>query len=86
VHRTPQCDRCYLLFGTIDELKAHRQRLESCQIGCSELKEGIDESQWQKIERVLRAKTDKGKSAVDKWYDIWEILFPKVQRPSNPCM
>jgi hypothetical protein len=58
-----------------------------------ELKEGIDNQQWEMIERILRirkAKTETGKTQLQeddiaKWFAIWRILFPHIPEPSNPC-
>jgi hypothetical protein len=56
-----------------------------CDIGFSSLKEGIDDDQWEKIDNVLCKKGQKHISDFDRWYTIWDILFPDVKAPSNPC-
>ena len=41
-----------------------------------------------KIKRVRKGASDdrKGtKNDWEKWYEIWEVLFPGMQRPENPC-
>ncbi|RFU28008.1 hypothetical protein B7463_g8322, partial [Scytalidium lignicola] len=77
-----------IIFKDIDELQVH-QRSEICPKKSSALKEGIDDSQWAKIEDILRAKrgmslTEKRKHDIDKWFDIWRIIFPHLSPPSNP--
>jgi hypothetical protein len=54
------------------------------------LKEGIDDAQWAKIEHLLKSKRglsaqDKMKHDMDKWFEIWKLLFPDVSPPSHPC-
>jgi hypothetical protein len=61
----------------------------------SELKEGIDDSQWEMIENalkvsrtgLLKTKTSRTQSQqdIDKWFAIWKIIFPGSPEPSNPC-
>ena len=55
-------------------------------------KEGIDSSQWVKIDDVFKVKrTRKGNNRthkphdIEKWFKVWEILFPDEPKPSNPC-
>ena len=49
--------------------------------------EGIDHSQWVQIDKILKVKRDKGKhkSDIDKWFELWEVLFPNVPTPVHPC-
>jgi hypothetical protein len=54
------------------------------------MKQGIDDDQWQKIEDLLRVKRklripDKGKHDIDKWFEMWKILFPSMPLPEHPC-
>ena len=53
-------------------------------------KEGIDDEQWANIEDLLKVKRglrapEKMQHDIDKWFGIWELLFPNVPPPSNPC-
>jgi hypothetical protein len=55
-----------------------------------DLKEGIDDGQWAKIEHVLKTKRglsapDKMKHDIEKWFEIWKLLFPTIPPPSHPC-
>jgi hypothetical protein len=57
------------------------------------LKEGIDNSQWKKIEDVLKVqRVRKGATSsprpphdIQKWFEIWKILFPDAREPESPC-
>ena len=42
---------------------------------------------WLQIEKILKVKRDKGKdkSDIDKWFELWEVLFPNVPTPVHPC-
>ncbi|CZR67959.1 uncharacterized protein PAC_17858 [Phialocephala subalpina] len=83
-HRLSQCDRCYVLFQDSEALVEHRQLPKPCEKGDFALKEGIDDGQWEKIVHVLKKTTQKGRSDVEKWYDIWEILLPNTPPPRTP--
>jgi hypothetical protein len=54
------------------------------------LKESIDDGQWVKIEHLLKVRRglsayDKKQHDIEKWFEIWKLLFPNVPQPSNPC-
>ena len=91
-HRPPQCERCYEIFQSRDELHTHR-RAGSCEQNCDLLKEGIDDSQFEKIENLLRARGGMRTNSLakrmqldyDNWFAIWRILFPYVDEPPDPC-
>ncbi|KAL5327471.1 hypothetical protein ACEPPN_005167 [Leptodophora sp. 'Broadleaf-Isolate-01'] len=51
----------------------------------------IDKEQWERIQDVLSKKgkrsLQKSKTELEKWYDVWEILFPSasgIPVPTNP--
>lgn len=77
------------MFANNEALVAHqRQSLDTCKLECrsSNLKEGIDAGEWERIEQILRKKRGgKGKSDYEKWFEIWQVLFPKTARPDTPC-
>ncbi|TAQ86010.1 hypothetical protein B7494_g5663 [Chlorociboria aeruginascens] len=50
---------------------------------------GINDSQWSKIEDVFKAKrgmsnSEKEKHDIDRWNEIWKILFPEDPQPPHP--
>ena len=89
-HKSRQCDRCYRSFEEIDDLMAHR-RHEPCSPRSPSLKEGIDDSQQEKLDNLLKTKrgmsySQKVDLEMEKWFDAWRILFPEDKElPSNPC-
>jgi len=46
------------------------------------LKEGISEAQWASLDRK---KKNQGSSNIEKWNEIWAILFPEIACPKTPC-
>jgi hypothetical protein len=63
--------------------------LAECQPQPDELKEGIDDDQWPKIEELLKVRRGKivleDKSDTEKWFDLWRILHPGIPLPLHPC-
>jgi hypothetical protein len=66
-------------------LEIHRQLVAPCERKENILKEGISDSQWAKLEKKKNSKQSKEVSRVDKWWEMWDILFPDVPRPETPC-
>jgi len=82
-----QCNRCYRLFTGSDthgQLIEHYRAAEPCEIGDSILVEGISEAQWAQLEKQNRKKNQE-LHKVDKWFEIWRVLFPDKEPPSTPC-
>jgi hypothetical protein len=89
-HRRPQCERCYNFFYNRDDLQDHRKAVP-CIRNSDTLKEGIDDSQWDKIWNLLKVKK-RGMTSSEKkdhdyynWFEIWKILFPDIPQPEDPC-
>ena len=49
------------------------------------MKEGISDAQWARLDKKKSAKKDQAIHRVEKYWEIWDVLFPQVPRPSNPC-
>jgi hypothetical protein len=57
-------------------------------------KDSIDDKSSTQIDAILKIERP-GKSVGDdrkgtkndweKWYEIWDVLFPGTQRPKDPC-
>jgi hypothetical protein len=96
VHTHVQCTRCGAVFdGSEDALRAKRleehQRLPvPCQLNTEIIKEGISDRQWADLHKQA-SKKGKGnscplpKTSVEKWNEIWAVLFPGFPLPLNPC-
>ncbi|RDW88312.1 hypothetical protein BP6252_00344 [Coleophoma cylindrospora] len=78
-----QCGRCYGIFLDRKELKGHRE-LAMCPQSSGGSKVGIDEDQWGKIRGILSKKGNRDTHDVEKWFQIWDLLFPNNPRPSHP--
>lgn len=90
-HYPVQCDRCYEIFPGSDRaagirvLEHHRQSVNVCERKDSSLKEGISEAQCADLDKKKNAKKIPSISKIEKYMEIWDILFPGVERPKTPC-
>ncbi|KAI2782535.1 hypothetical protein F4815DRAFT_425668 [Daldinia loculata] len=90
-HLLIQCERCYKNFSgkgkaieeSVAELKTHRQQPEPCAVGNSESNSGINMEQWTLLDRS-GGKKRKKISEVEKWFNIWETIYPGIPRPTHP--
>ena len=87
-HRLWQCQRCYVVCADMHELVHHRS--EPCSENPPSPQEGIDDIQWERICVTLKAKKGltgiyKLESERSKWFEMWDILFPTLSRPTHPC-
>ncbi|KAI1861501.1 hypothetical protein JX265_009468 [Neoarthrinium moseri] len=89
-HYPVQCDRCYEIFRGSDRsvcmslLEDHRQKATPCERGDSTLREGISDAQWAKLDGKRGNKNSQEKHRVQKWFEIWVVLFPDEERPGSP--
>ena len=92
-HSPVQCERCKETFNpgkggdraeALNKLAEHRKSKESCPLRDASLKEGVDEVQWAKLDKQNRRKNAEA-HRVEKWFEIWDVLFPGVPRPDSPC-
>ncbi|KAK0613942.1 hypothetical protein B0T14DRAFT_386515, partial [Immersiella caudata] len=89
VHSPVQCERCHEIFpGTdraacLSRLAEHRKMNVSCELGDPSRKEGIDEAQWAALDKQNRKKNQET-HRVEKWFEIWDVLFPGKERPKSP--
>jgi len=90
VHSPVQCERCHEIFpGTdralcLSQLAEHRKMDVACELGDPSRKEGIDEAQWAALDKQNRKKSQEA-HRVEKWFEIWDVLFPGRPRPKSPC-
>lgn len=54
--------------------------------------DAIDDVKQEQIDLVLRVRNSKDKTQeqkwsgdVQRWFKIWEILFPQIPPPESPC-
>ncbi|KUJ09930.1 uncharacterized protein LY89DRAFT_740342 [Mollisia scopiformis] len=89
-HYPVQCDRCYMIFPGADRavcvtnLEAHRQQINMCERREATLKEGISDAQWAQLDKKRSVKQVKSLSRVEKYWEIWEIIFPNTPKPKTP--
>jgi hypothetical protein len=78
------CRRCLRSFEDINKLNDHSQAPVACEPSriSPHANEGIQEDQWDEINRVFRS--HKGKKDVDdesRWCELWRIIFPGMDEP-----
>ena len=84
--RPLQCNRCWESFQSEKELKVHLRLEEICNLEPEMIADGIDkhtEEQLKSKRRVPGVITE-----VDKWKQVWRILFPEdpEDKIPDPCM
>jgi hypothetical protein len=90
-HYPVQCDRCYVIFRGSDrslcmsQLVDHRQSPTPCERHEETLREGISDAQWEKLDGKRGKKGSQEKHPVEKWFEIWRVLFPGKKVPKTPC-
>ncbi|RYO83101.1 hypothetical protein DL764_009507 [Monosporascus ibericus] len=65
------------------ELTKHSQLEDACRRGNPELKQGITAEQWALLKGGSGKKRPRV-SPVERWWEIWDIIFPGKQRPDHP--
>jgi len=74
-------DRAALLVALHD----HSRHDPQCNLRDPSLKEGISDDQWVLLDKKKSIRKDQEFSSVEKWYEIWVILFPELSKPETPC-
>ncbi|KAI1371847.1 hypothetical protein F4677DRAFT_283079 [Hypoxylon crocopeplum] len=90
-HLLIQCDRCSKNFSSngrtveasVAELRRHRQQPESCPLVDPQANLGISMEHWTLLDRSGGKKRQK-MSEVDKWFDIWDTIYPTKDHPEHP--
>ncbi|KAI1209320.1 uncharacterized protein F4807DRAFT_428002 [Annulohypoxylon truncatum] len=90
-HLLIQCERCNKNFSgkgkaveeSLTELRRHRQQPEPCSLGSLEMNTGISMEQWTLLDRSGGKKRQKA-SEVEKWFNIWETIYPGITHPPHP--
>ncbi|KAI0895636.1 hypothetical protein F4806DRAFT_496550 [Annulohypoxylon nitens] len=90
-HLIIQCERCNMNFSgkgkaeeqSLMELRRHRQQAASCTLAIQETNDGVSMEQWTLLDRSGGKKRQK-KSEVEKWFDIWDTIYPGVAHPAHP--
>lgn len=79
-HIQPQfCARCGHHFETQESLRSHT-RSASCALADFVEPEGITEDQ----KKELGARVGRKFGLSEQWYQVWDILFPRLDRPISP--
>ncbi|KAI1801378.1 hypothetical protein F4811DRAFT_555886 [Daldinia bambusicola] len=83
VHTLHQCPRCGDIFDTSGELQTHLAQASRCSEMDFEQERGISQATWDKVKGILkrRRKAQGEPSDEERWFRVWDVLFPEVQRP-----
>jgi hypothetical protein len=90
-HYPVQCDRCGEIFSGSDRarcvaaLQSHLQLPIPCGLQIPSQKEGISDAQWASLDKKKSNKKSQETSRIDKWMEIWVILFAEIPQPDTPC-
>ncbi|KXH35482.1 hypothetical protein CSAL01_01563 [Colletotrichum salicis] len=84
-HRVFTCTRCFEAFKSDGQLQDHLRAVVACSVRDKKTRKldpsaGLD----QDTEKHLRARATSKKDGVDKWYEVYYILFPGTQDVDNP--
>lgn len=82
-HTVYLCNRCKEKFKSEEEVVKHQLKKEICTVASDRI--GTDGVTPEISARLRHRGALSGLSDVDKWYAIWDILFPDVTRPFIPC-
>lgn len=75
------CPRCWEFFADSNQRDSHISTA-TCQIRTRPEFEGISDHQ----KRRLAQRSSSGSGEVDKWFYIWDVVFPGEERPSSPYL
>ncbi|KAF5236230.1 hypothetical protein FANTH_11344 [Fusarium anthophilum] len=78
-----QCRRCRMDLETSEALEAHSQQLQAC-TPCIGAQDGLNQEQVKRMRSKKGA--GKNKSDVDRWNDVYSIVFPYDQQTPSPYL
>lgn len=83
-HRLPpQCDRCYLSFRSVNELREHNRSRDVCALQPPPANTSVGMNEYQ--ERQLKRRTlFSGLTEIAKWTKMYRILFPDEDESMIP--
>lgn len=85
-HYQTSCDRCLETFKQDKDLVAHRRQAKPCQRKDNSSRDPVIQGIGQDTMSMLKSrKRSSCKTAEEKWFEIWDILFPGVASPGTPC-
>ncbi|KAK8096609.1 hypothetical protein PG999_012553 [Apiospora kogelbergensis] len=84
-HYQTSCDRCLETFKQDKDLVAHRRQAKPCQRKDNSSRDPVIQGIGQDTMSMLKSrKRSSCKTAEEKWFEIWDILFPGVASPGTP--
>lgn len=78
------CPRCVAAFENQKDLDDHLRSLEPCKV--ANRKDGLQQTiSPEQMDKLKKRKGLYGQSDVQKWFEIWHVLFPGHHPPESPC-
>ena len=85
-HYQTSCDRCLETFKQDKDLVAHRRQAISCQRKDNSSRDPVAQGISQHTMNLLKSrKRSSSQTAEEKWFEIWNILFPHLDLPGTSC-
>ncbi|KAN0104839.1 hypothetical protein V8E51_010584 [Hyaloscypha variabilis] len=78
-HRIFPCQRCKQLFRNQDEVNSHLRESKVCELSDDDLADGVTAD----IVEKLQSKKTAQRTEVERWQDIYKLLFPNEMVPSH---
>lgn len=76
----PFCLRCHEVFDDDAQLETHSKQAGRCKASTTEQPDGVTDQQIS----LMRAYPPARKNLAAQWYAVWDIIFPKRDRPASP--
>jgi len=76
-----QCGRCFEQFRDNGKLLQHVRQSSPCVLQEEKRPEGIDRTQLDR----LRKRGKKSASEVERWHEMYRIIFPEEHKSPSPC-
>ncbi|KAI1661141.1 hypothetical protein F4813DRAFT_346593 [Daldinia decipiens] len=83
VHTLHQCPRCGHIFDKPGDLQNHLAQDPRCNRLTFEQERGISQAIWDRVRDIFkrRRKSQDEPSDEERWFLVWDALFPEAQRP-----
>ncbi|KAI9854954.1 MAG: hypothetical protein M1813_000619 [Trichoglossum hirsutum] len=88
-HSPIQCERCFVIFdgsdraSCVSQLRAHLQSDVPCERDDLSQRDGVSDAQWGALEGQ-KLEENQEVQRREKWFEIWDVLFPGITRPLTP--
>ncbi|KAI1473584.1 hypothetical protein F4774DRAFT_423137 [Daldinia eschscholtzii] len=87
VHTLHQCPRCGDIFDASGELQTHLAQESRCNLLTFERERSMSQATWDLVKGIFKKKrkAEDEPSDEERWFRVWDALFPEAQRPPTAC-